>query len=108
MYHRLITIILFVAAFLSAPGFSPETYAQTNIVGKSAFVDANGDISIGTIINLNKVTFGGLELENVRASVVSNDKAPLLLGQSVLNRLGRVEIDYTNSVLRITTKKEKE
>jgi len=75
-----------------------------DIVGKSAFVDANGDISVGTIINLNKVTFGGLELENVRASVVSNDKAPLLLGQSVLNRLGKVEIDNEKSVLRITTK----
>ena len=77
-----------------------------DIVGKSTFVDANGDISVGTIINLNKVTFGGLELENVRASVVSNDKAPLLLGQSVLNRLGKVEIDNEKSVLKITTKEK--
>ncbi len=29
MYRRLVTIILFVAAFLSAPVFSPKTYAQT-------------------------------------------------------------------------------
>lgn len=77
-----------------------------DIIGKSAFVDANGDISVGTIINLNKVTFGGLELENVSASVVSNDKAPLLLGQSVLNRLGKVEIDNEKSVLKITTKEK--
>lgn len=86
--------------------YKNDYLSAKDIVGKSSFVDANGDISVGTIINLNKVTFGGLELENVRASVVSNDKAPLLLGQTVLSRLGRVEIDYTNSVLRITTKKE--
>ena len=67
-------------------------------------MDANGDISIGTVINLRKVTFAGLELENVRASVVDSGNAPLLLGQSVLSRLGKVEIDYEKSVLRITVK----
>lgn len=84
--------------------YKNDYLSSKDIVGKSAFVDANGDISVGTIINLNKVTFGGLELENVRASVVSNGKAPLLLGQSVLKRLGKVEIDYEKSVLKITVK----
>ena len=84
--------------------YKNEYLSAKDFVGKSSFVDANGDISVGTIINLNKVTFGGLELENVRASVVSNDKAPLLLGQTVLSRLGKVEIDYENNVLRITSK----
>ena len=78
--------------------------SSKDIVGKSAFVDANGDISVGTVINLRKVTFGGLELENVRASVVSNDKAPLLLGQTVLSRLGKIEIDNGAGVLRVITK----
>ena len=44
-------------------------------------------------------TIGGLEQEKVRAFVVSNDKAPLLLGQTVLNRLGKVELDYEKSGL---------
>jgi predicted aspartyl protease len=67
-------------------------------------MDANGDISVGTVLNIKKITFGGLELENVRASVVESNNAPLLLGQSVLNRLGKIEIDYDRSVLKITTK----
>ena len=67
-------------------------------------MDANGDISIGTVLNIKKITFGGLDLENVRASVVESNNAPLLLGQSVLNRLGKIEIDYDRSVLKITTK----
>ena len=54
------------------------------------------------MIILRKVVFGGLELSNIKASVVHNQKAPLLLGQSVLSQLGKVEIDNTKKVLRIT------
>lgn len=64
-----------------------------DFIGSARYIDANGDISEGSVINLKKVDFGGLELENVRASVVRNQKAPLLLGQSVLGRLGKIEID---------------
>lgn len=87
--------------------YKNDYLTDKDIVGRSAFIDANGDISVGTVINLRKVTFGGLELENVRASVVSNDKAPLLLGQTVLSRLGKVEIDNEKNVLRITVKERK-
>lgn len=76
----------------------------TDIVGSARYVDANGDISEGTIVNLRTVNFGGLELENVRASVVRNQKAPLLLGQSVLGRLGKIEIDNPGMKLVITHK----
>lgn len=69
---------------------------------------ANGEISAGTVINLRNVNFGGLDLENVRASVVHNQTAPLLLGQSVLNRLGNIEIDNEKGVLKITYKKLKD
>lgn len=78
-------------------------YIKTSdIVGSARYMDANGDITEGTIINLRKVDFGGLELENVRASVVRNQKAPLLLGQSVLGRLGKIEIDNPGMKLVIT------
>lgn len=76
--------------------------SEKDIIGNKRYIDANGDISVGTVINLKNVTFGGLELENVRASVVRNQKAPLLLGQSVLGRLGKVEIDNPAMKLKIT------
>lgn len=79
----------------------------SDIIGTARYVDANGDISEGTTINLRKVNFGGLELENVRASVVRNQKAPLLLGQSVVGRLGKVEIDNVGMKLVITHKVRK-
>lgn len=79
----------------------------SDIIGSARYVDANGDISEGTVVNLRKVNFGGLELNNVRASVVRNQKAPLLLGQSVLGRLGKIEIDNHGSKLVITHKVSK-
>lgn len=76
----------------------------TDIVGSAHYMDANGDITEGTVVNLRTVNFGGLVLDNVRATVVRNQKAPLLLGQSVLGRLGKIEIDNPNMKLVITHK----
>lgn len=77
---------------------------KTDVVGNAYFSDAVGNVNVGTIINLRSVDFGGLRLTNVKASVTQNQKAPLLLGQSVLGRLGKIEIDNANRVLRITNK----
>ena len=79
----------------------------SDITGKQNYMNANGDITEGTVINLRKVNFGGLELTNIKASVVKNQSAPLLLGQSVLSRLGRIEIDNTAKVLKVTYKEKK-
>lgn len=78
---------------------------RSDVVGSGNFFDANGDISEGTVINLREIDFGGLRLGNVRASVVRNQKAPLLLGQSVLGRLGKIEIDNQNKKLIIKPNK---
>jgi aspartyl protease family protein len=69
----------------------------TDILGKSNFVDANGDISEGTIIVLREVRIGNKVLTNVKASVVNNLEAPLLIGQSALENFGKISIDYGNN-----------
>lgn len=74
---------------------------KDDFVGSQKFVDANGNISEGTVVNLRNVDFGGLHLNNVRASIVRNQKAPLLLGQTVLSRLGSIEIDNSGKKLII-------
>jgi len=69
---------------------------DTDITGSQNFVDANGDISQGTLITLRSVKIGNRYLYDVPASVVHNLKAPLLVGQSVLERFGNISIDYTH------------
>ena len=78
--------------------------SQKDIVGKQCYQTADGNISVGTTFMINHINFGGLELTGVRASVVASQKAPLLLGQTVLQRLGKIEIDNERKVLKITTR----
>lgn len=92
-----VTISMVEATFMMKNGY----LSGNDVVGNQRYMDANGDVSVGTIINLKDVDFGGHSLTNVRASVVRNQKAPLLLGQSVLGRLGRIEIDNQKQVLVI-------
>jgi aspartyl protease family protein len=72
---------------------------DSDILGASYFSDATGTISEGTRLNLKEVEIGNHVLYDVEASVVHNLKAPLLLGQSALNRFGRITIDYENKSL---------
>jgi aspartyl protease family protein len=65
-----------------------------DIGGKRQYQIADGTIAEGTLINLRTVKIGNKVLENVEASVVKNLDAPLLIGQSALNRFGRITIDY--------------
>lgn len=80
--------------------------SSSDIIGKQNYQTADGNITEGTVFNLKDVKLGSLHLNNIKASVVRNQAAPLLLGQSVLSKLGKIEIDNTKKVLRITHKQK--
>lgn len=80
--------------------------SSSDIIGTQNYQTADGNITEGTVINLKDVKLGSLHLNNIKASVVRNQEAPLLLGQSVLSKLGKIEIDNTKNVLRITHKQK--
>lgn len=94
-----VTLSMVEATFMMKNGH----ITKSDIIGNQRYMDANGNVNVGTVINLKSVNFGGLQLNNVRASVVRNQKAPLLLGQSVLSKLGKIEIDNAASMLKITS-----
>ena len=81
--------------------------SASDVIGKQNFLTASGEVSEGTVLNIREVKFGNLHLEHVRASVVKNQMAPLLLGQSVLQRLGKIEIDNVKRNINITYKFKK-
>ena len=96
-----VSLSMVEATFMMKNGY----LQNKDVVGSLNFQDANGNVSEGTIINLRKVKFGDLELDNVRASVVRNQKAPLLLGQTVFSKAGKIEIDNLKRVIRVTSLK---
>lgn len=75
--------------------------SRDDIKGKKYYQIANGDIAEGTTVILREVKIGDAVLHNVNASVVHSQKAPLLLGQSALERFGTITIDNINSKLLI-------
>lgn len=95
-----VTISAVEAAFM----YKNNYLSDKDFMGSSSFLTASGDIIEGSVVNLRNVNFGGLDMNNVKATVVKTQNAPILLGQSVLSRLGKVEIDYSSYTIRITRK----
>ncbi|HEV2480290.1 MAG TPA: retropepsin-like aspartic protease [Puia sp.] len=87
----MISISTVEATFLYKQG----KLSDDDVVGKADFLDANGNISQDVIIRLKEVTIGNRTIRNVDASVVGNAKAPLLFGQSALEKFGKISIDYS-------------
>ena len=92
-----VTISSVEANFMLKNGYLSEK----DVKGKRYYQIANGQLSEGTIVTLREVKIGDAVLRNVDASVVNSQKAPLLLGQSVMERFGTITIDNINNKLFI-------
>ena len=90
-----IVISLTEALFLMKQG----KLSTDEILDSVYFQVADGSIKVGSVIVLETVTIGDRTLRNVRATIVPNMSAPLLLGQSALSRFGKLSINYrTNEI----------
>ena len=76
--------------------------SSSDVIGRQNYMTADGNITEGTVINLRDVKLGNVHLNDIKASVVKNQSAPLLLGQSVFSKFGKIEIDNDKKLLRIT------
>jgi clan AA aspartic protease (TIGR02281 family) len=84
-----VTISLTEAMFMLKNG-----YLSKEDLGESVYYSiANGDISKGTEMNIKEIEFGGLKLYNIKASIVHETSAPLLLGQSAIEKLGKIQLE---------------
>ena len=73
--------------------------AKEDILGAGASQVADGRIVDHLKINLKDVEISGLHLKNVEAVVVEGQRAPLLLGQSAIQKLGKVSIDGNKLII---------
>lgn len=69
--------------------------------GKTKTTTADGSISDNMVINLRDIEIAGLHLRNVLATVSYSLNAPLLLGQTAIQRLGKISLQ--GNVLTIHT-----
>jgi clan AA aspartic protease (TIGR02281 family) len=92
-----VSISLTEALFMLKNGYLKES----DIKGTVYYSVANGEIAEGTKINIQKIEVGKQSLYNVEASIVHSTEAPLLFGQSAMERFGKFTMDYSNSNLII-------
>lgn len=95
-----VSISLTEALFL----IKQEKISEKDILGYSKAKLANGELVENTEIILRELRIGNITLDDVKATIVNNLNAPLLLGQSVISRLGR--IDISDNVMTIYPKKK--
>lgn len=78
-----------------------------DFIGIEQFQIANGDIVEGIKVILKEIEIGGIKIKGVEASIVANE-APVLFGQSALEKLGITQFDPNNATLTIlnTSKSE--
>ena len=74
---------------------------KSDIIGTSNYQNANGDVTEGIVINIKEIEIAGLKMTNIKASVVKNLDAPLLLGQTAISKLGKIQLDLNNNTLTI-------
>lgn len=90
-----VSISLTEAAFMLKNG-----YLSKNDLGETVYYSiANGTTAKGTKIVLKEIGFAGLKLYNVEASIVHELAAPLLLGQSAIEKLGPIQLNGRDLII---------
>lgn len=80
-----------------------ESLDKKDIIGNGNYQIANGDTTVGTVINIKTIEIAGYMLNNIKAVVMKGDNVPLLLGQSALRKLGSWSINTKKNTLDITS-----
>jgi clan AA aspartic protease (TIGR02281 family) len=84
-----VSLSLTEALFMFKNGYLSEK----DITGTQKYSIANGDIAEGTTILLKVIEIADLKLYNVKASIVHELGAPLLLGQTAIGKLGKIQLE---------------
>lgn len=91
--------VICISSAEAAVMYKQGKITEDDIVGQTSLQDATGGVSIGTVIKLKTVQLGGITLHDIEATVTNNMQAPLLFGQTALNKFGKVTIDYENNTI---------
>jgi len=81
-----------------------RTIKEEDFIGSAVYTFADGSTSRSKRFIIRELKIGNHTLKNITASISSSINAPMLIGQNVLNELGKVTIDYKTNTLFIKKK----
>ena len=67
--------------------------SDEDVLGTSKTQTADGSIHDNVVINLKDIEISGMHIKNVQATVIASQNAPLLLGQTAIQKLGRISLN---------------
>lgn len=73
--------------------YDNDYITKEDIIGTGSSSVADGRIVDHIIINLKDIDIAGQHLNNIQAVVIDGQNAPLLMGQSAIQKLGKIELD---------------
>lgn len=94
-----VSISLFEAIFMLKNGY----LEASDLKGSSYAQIANGEIIENTTVILKELEIGGLKLYNVEATIIHELSAPLLLGQSAIQKLGKIQLEGDELIIMDAT-----
>ena len=78
------------------------TIRDSDYIGTQTYRFADGSKAKSSLFRIHTIKIGKFTIKDVQASISNSIEAPLLLGQNVLSKLGKITIDYKNHLLYIT------
>lgn len=90
-----VSLSLSEAIFMLKNGYLEEE----DLKGSSYSQIANGNIVENTTVNLKELEIGGIKLYNIEAIIIHELTAPLLLGQSAIQKLGKIQLEGDELVI---------
>lgn len=79
------------------------SYENTISAAQAAsLLAASDELKTGTVVNLRSVNLGGQVFDDVRATVVDDEDAPLVLGQAMWMRIMMIYDDEENGIISIS------
>jgi clan AA aspartic protease (TIGR02281 family) len=79
--------------------------SENDYVGENSFHIADGSAVKSKLYVVKDFELGGVVVHNVEISAMPNREAGILLGQSVMARFGKFEIDNDRNVIKFTSNK---
>lgn len=88
-----------IASFMEDNGY----LNKVDFLGKTQTQIADGSVVDVEVVNLKDFEIGGLHLQDVLATIKDGQNVPLLMGQSAIEKLGRVSIEKDRLIIHQTS-----
>ena len=106
--NNVLTIAFILDSGASEVSITPDvalTLIRTGTIKQEDWLEgkiyrfADGSTAKSDRFMLRNIQIGNYTIPNVSVSISNSTEAPLLLGQNVLSRLGKISIDFRNNIL---------